>query len=198
MGLRIGLDIDGVVADSFPIFTAELNKHFGKNITHIDNYDIKEVYEAADDDLEAFFETNMEYLFTKPKPMEGALETIESWLKDGHEIIFITARKCGAEEQVTLKWFDTNSIPRDKAIFMGGLSKTFAVKEHCIDVFVDDFMTNALEVASIGVPVLLLDAPYNQGKLPKGVTRCYNWDEIRCYVDKLLCIAAEEEEEHRF
>lgn len=185
MGLTIGLDIDGVVADSFTVFMKELNKHYGKNVTEIDNYDMTKVYDVCGDDLEAFFDHNMEYLFITPKPMEGAVETIYSWLEAGHDIVFVTARKCGAEEEVTLKWFDKNGIPRDKAVFMGGLSKTFAVKEYDIDVFVEDFMTNALEIASTGIPVFILDASYNQGKLPRGVTRCYNWEEIKCQIDQL-------------
>lgn len=186
MALKIGLDIDGVVADSFSVFLRELNKHYGKDFTKIDNYNMAKLYDVAGDDLSNFFTVNMEYLYTAPKPMEGAVETIHSWLEAGHEIIFITARRCGAEEEVTLKWFEQNGIPGNKIIFVGGASKTFAVKENGIDIFVEDFMTNALEIAVLGVPVLLLDSPYNQGKLPKGVTRCYNWQEIVLNIEKLI------------
>ncbi len=185
MTLRIGLDIDGVVADSFPVFRRELNKHYNKEIAEFRDYDMSKVYNVAWDDMSRFFDDHMEYLFSTPKPMEGAVETIHTWLKKGYEIIFVTARKCGAEEAVTIKWFDDNGIPRDKAIFVGGASKTFAIREFNIDVFVEDFMANALEIAAAGIPVLLLDAPYNQGIIPKGVQRCYNWQDIRRYIDGL-------------
>jgi uncharacterized HAD superfamily protein len=185
LGLKIGLDIDGVVADSFPIFLEELNKHYGKNVTEINNYDMTKLYDVAWEDLDAFFEQNIEYLFFEPRPMEGALENINAWLKAGHEIIYVTARRPGAEERVTLRWFERHGITSDSIIFTGGVSKTFAVKDFGLDVFVEDFMSNALEIAAIGVPVLLLDAPYNQGKLPEGVTRCCNWEEIKSEIEQL-------------
>ena len=182
--LRIGLDIDGVVADSFPVFLRELNKHYGKDVKELDNYDMTEIYGVEWDEMSQFFHDNMEYLFTTPKPMTGAVEGIKHILESGHEIIYVTARAPGSEEIMTCKWFDDNNIYRDKTCFTGGLSKTFAVKENEIDIFVDDFMTNALEIASLGIPVLLMDSPYNQGKLPQGVTRCYCWDEILCQIDE--------------
>lgn len=188
MSLKIGLDIDGVVADSFVVFRRELNKHYGKEITKFDDYDMSKLYNVAWEDMSAFFAQNMEYLFSTPVPMDGAVATIHAWLREGHEIFYITARKCGAEERVTLKWFDQNNIPRAKAVFVGEASKTFAVKQFAIDIFVEDYLGNALEIAAAGVPVLLLDAPYNRGKTPRGVTRCYNWKEIKARIDDLAKI----------
>lgn len=184
MALKIGLDIDGVLADSFPVFRTELNKYYGKNVLKIDDYDIAKVYDVDWEDLEIFFNEKVEYLFSAPKIMDGALETINQWLASGHEIIIVTARRKGLEEKITLEWLQKNSVPHDKIVFAGGASKTIAVREYQIDVFVDDFMSNALEIAALDVPVLLLDAPYNQGKLPGGVVRCYDWEDIKCQIEK--------------
>jgi hypothetical protein len=41
----------------------------------------------------------MEYLFSTPAPMDGAVETIHAWLGEGHEIFYITAEKCGAKKE---------------------------------------------------------------------------------------------------
>lgn len=185
MMLKIGLDIDGVVADSFPVFIAELNKHYGKDITELENYDMAKVYNVNWEDMNQFFVDNMEYLFSLPLPMKGAVESIKTLLARGHEIIYVTARKCGAEERMTLKWMAENKIPCEKIVFMGAESKTFAVREHGIDLFIEDFMSNALEIEAMGVPVLLLDAPYNRGKLPQGVIRCRDWSEIMCQIEEI-------------
>lgn len=184
--LRIGLDIDGVVADSFPVFIRELNKHYGKDITELKTYNMTDIYGVEWDEMSQFFHDNMEYLFSAPKPMPGAVEGINDLVESGHEIVYVTARAPGAEEILTCKWFDDNKIYRNETFFTGGLSKKFAVKENEIDIFVDDFMTNALEVASLGVPVLLMDSPYNQGKLPQGVSRCYCWDDILCQINQFI------------
>jgi len=192
LGLKIGLDIDGVVADSFPIFLQELNKYFHKDIRKIDNYNIGEIYGVGWQDIDAFFKAHVEYLFSEPKPMAGAVETIESWFKAGHEVVYVTARKKGLEEKLTLQWLERNAIPYKKTVFAGGETKTAAVREFQLDVFVDDFMSNALEIAALNVPVLLLDAPYNQGKVPKGVIRCYNWNDIQCHIEKLAAACKED------
>lgn len=184
MALKIGLDIDGVIADSFPVFREELNKYYGKDIIKIDDCDISKVYNVDWADLDSFFDQNVEYLFSAPKVMDGALETINHWLKAGHEIIIVTARKKGLEEKITMEWLHKNNVPYNEVVFAGGASKTFAVKEHLIDVFVDDFISNALEIAALNIPVLLLDAPYNQGKLPEGVVRCYSWEDIKNQIEK--------------
>lgn len=188
MKLKIGLDIDGVVADSFPVFLRELNSHYGKDVKELKNYDMTEIYGVAWEEMSQFFHDNMDYLFSAPKPIEGAVESINYLLEAGHEVIYVTARAPGAEEKITCKWFDDNNIYRNKAYFTGGLSKTFAVKENKIDIFVDDFMTNALEIVALGVPVLLMDSPYNQGKLPQGVIRCYCWDDVLSHINRLYLL----------
>jgi len=185
MGLKIGLDIDGVVADSFPVFITALNQHYEKNITELYDYDMSKVYNVNWEDMDRFFCENMEQLFSVPQPMTGAAETVRLFLDRGYEVFFVTARKCGEEERVTLEWLDKYDIPKGNTIFVGAASKTIAIREFGIDVFVEDFMSNALEIASIGIPVLLLDAPYNQGKIPKGVMRVHNWEEIKKFVEEL-------------
>lgn len=53
-----------------------------------------------------------------------------------------------------------------------------------IDLFVEDALHHAAEIASHGVPVLLLPRPWNYGKsVPTGVTRVANWDMIVEYVE---------------
>jgi len=178
LGLKIGLDIDGVVADSFPIFIKGLNKRYGKNLISLTNYDITVEYESDWDDINQFFREEMETLFESPEPMEGALQGIQDLLSAGYEIVYITMRKPGDEERITLKWLKKNKIPHAKVIFVGEMSKIDAVRENNIDIFVEDSMSNALEIAAIGVPVILLDATYNQGNMPKGVMRSLNWKQI--------------------
>lgn len=187
MKLKIGLDIDGVIADSFPVFTEELNRKYGKNVPQIDNYDFGKVYDVAWEELDCFFSQNMEYLYSTPEPVSGSVESILSLVAAGHEIVYVTARKAGAEEQVTIKWMEEKQIPYAERVFTGGDSKTLAVKEYGINVFVDDFISNSKEIASIGVPVLLLDAPYNQGKLPEGVIRCYSWNDVVSHIERFSC-----------
>jgi len=179
MKMRIGVDIDGVVSDSYPFWLPELNRHFGKNIATIDNYNIHTVYDVPGEEMNEFFVNNAEYLFSNTKPVPGAREGIETLQREGHEIIYITARTT-EERDVTLRWFKKNEIPyrEDHVLFTGLRSKLDLVKVWGIEAFVEDYLVNASMIAAAGVPVFLLDADYNRSDLPAGVTRCYNWPEI--------------------
>lgn len=177
--MRIGVDIDGVVSDSYPFWLTELNQHFGKSITSIDNYDIHLVFNVPREAMNDFFVGRTEYLFLNTKPVPGAKEGIEALLREGHEVIYITARTL-EERDVTLRWLRTFEIPHkeEHVLFTGLKSKLGLVKLWEIEAFVEDYLGNAKMIANSGVPVFLLNADYNKGKLPVDIVRCHSWEEI--------------------
>lgn len=177
--MRIGVDIDGVVSDSYPFWLTELNLHFGKNITVIDDYEMHLVFDVSRDALNDYFVCNAERLLMTPKPITGAKEGIEALLRDGHEVIYITART-PEEKDVTVRWLTSCEIPHahEHVLFAGFSSKLELVKLWGIEAFIEDYQVNAKLIAESGVPVFLLNASYNQEVLPEGITRCHSWDEI--------------------
>lgn len=175
--MRIGVDIDGVTADSYTVWLGELNRYFSKNISVIDNYDIHQVYDVSWDEMNRFFKENMEHLFMMPQPVKGAKQGIESLIAQGHEIVYVTARAAD-EEEVTLRWMDRYKIPYKNVVFSDLQSKVELVKKWQLELFIEDYTKNALAIAQAGIPVLLLNTTYNQGELVRGVIRCRNWTEI--------------------
>lgn len=178
--MRIGVDIDGVVSDSYPLWLEELNRHYGKSITIIDNYDMHLVFNVSSEDMNNFFVDNIERLLMMPQPVPGAKEGIETFLREGHEVIYVTARTPDQKE-ITVRWFMKHDIPHqhEHVLFSGFKSKVDLVKQWGIEVFIEDYQVNAKAIAESGVPVLLLDTTYNQEKqLPRGITRCHSWKEI--------------------
>ncbi|AFM39607.1 hypothetical protein Desaci_0541 [Desulfosporosinus acidiphilus SJ4] len=177
--MRIGVDIDGVVSDSYPYWMQELNRFFGKDIKIITDYDIHKVFDVPRSDMNDFFVGNSERLLYMPNIVPGAKEGIETLVKEGHEIIYVTART-SEEKDVTVRWLAKSEIPHEHVLFSGFNSKVNLVKEWDIDVFIEDYHVNAEEIAAIGVPVFLLTTSYNQNceVLPKGIKRCRNWEDI--------------------
>lgn len=175
--MRIGVDIDGVICDSYPLWLQELNRHYQKNITAITDYEMHLLFDVPWDDMNDFFVKNVKTLLGLPQPVKGAKEGIESLIREGYEIIYITART-PAEKEVTLSWFRKHEIPFEHVLFTGFKSKVDLVKQWDMKVFVEDYMKNARAIALAGVPVLLLDASYNREEAVAGVTRCRNWEEI--------------------
>ena len=176
--MRIGVDIDGVVSDSYPAWLQELNLHYGKNIEVVDDYDMHLVFDVPSDDMNNFFEGNVERLLMMPKPVTGAKEGIETLLREGHEVIYVTART-PEQKDITERWLSLNGIPYQHVLFSGFKSKVELIKKWRIQVFIEDYQVNAKAIAEIGVPVLLLNASYNIKKqLSTGITRCQSWKEI--------------------
>ena len=178
--MRIGVDIDGVISDSYPVWLQELNLHYGKNLTVVTDYEMHLVFDVPRDDMNNFFVVNVERLLMMPKPVPGAKEGIETLLREGHEVIYVTART-PQEKDITLRWFTLNEIPHEheRVLFSGFKSKVDLVKQWGIEVFIEDYQVNAKAIAESGVPVLLLNASYNLDKqLQTGITRCQSWNEI--------------------
>lgn len=182
--MRIGVDIDGVISDSYTVWLGELNQYYGKNISVLEDYEMHLVFDVPWDDMNNFFVQNVEKLFMLPHPMKGAKQGIESLLAEGHEVIYVTARST-EEEEVTLRWMDKYRIPYENILFSGLKSKVELVKQWQLEFFIEDYMKNAKAIADSGVPVLLLNASYNQGELSKGIKRCKNWMEIVNEIHKI-------------
>lgn len=178
--MRIGVDIDGVISDSYPYWLQELNLHYGKNITVITDYDMHLVFDVPSDDMNNFFVGNVERLLMMPKPVSGAKEGIETLLREGHEVIYVTART-PEQKDITVRWLTMNGIPHEheRVLFSGFKSKVDLIKQWGIEVFIEDYQVNARAIAESGVPVLLLNASYNiEKQLSMGITRCQSWNEI--------------------
>ena len=175
--MRIGVDIDGVVSDSYPVWLQELNRHYGKNIAVIDDYDMHLTFDVPPEDMNDFFVGNVERLLMMPEPIPGAKEGIETLLQEGHEVIYITARTPD-QKDLTIQWFKMREIHHEHVLFTGFDSKVDFVKQWGIEAFIEDYQVNAKLISECGIPVFLLDTTYNQEELPTGITRCHNWDEI--------------------
>ena len=177
--MRIGVDIDGVLADSLPLWVTELNKFFNKNkrVEDIHLYEIHKTYEITPDDLELFLDRKGRFLMSEPAPVPGSSYYLGR-LKQFYEICIITARD-KKYYQETLDWLNKNSLPYDDLLLLGSHEK----KEYCLEkdlkVLVEDTLEIGIKVSAAGIPVLLMDAPYNRcGTLPELVYRKHSWEEV--------------------
>ncbi len=174
--MRIGVDIDGVVSDSYTFWLGELNRHYGKNVKEIHDYQMHLIFDVPWEDMNNFFIENVERLFMTPSPMPGARGALDR-LRRAHQIYLVTARR-EVEEEITLRWLGLHKIPYDELMVVGDRNKAEVCLEYRLELFIEDYAGNAAKIAAAGVPVIILDAPYNRVDLPREVTRCYNWGQI--------------------
>lgn len=176
--MKIGVDIDGVIADSLNTWVRELNRHFAqdKKLEDIVFYQFEKIYNVSWEEMDRFFRTNQELLLTNLAPVEQAAEILRR-LKDDHDLMLITARP-EQYRYLTEKWLREHGIVYDNLVMTNFGDKSCHCKSMDIEIFIEDSLENALSIYQAGIPVILFDAPYNQGPLPKGMLRKKNWQEI--------------------
>ncbi|MDR0434483.1 MAG: hypothetical protein LBH21_05395 [Gracilibacteraceae bacterium] len=178
--MKIGLDLDGVVVNSLPQVIKVLDSCFAQKFAPGDHFDLSRYYGAPRDEISLVISERAEEMFGAAEMTEGAAAGIAALEKNGHEIIYVTARKAGREEEVTRAWLARRGLGHSPLFCVSGGSKADVVLAESIEVFVDDFLRNAEQISAVGVPVLLLDAFYNQAEeVPPGVTRCNGWEDIQ-------------------
>lgn len=158
---KIGLDIDGVLAD----FTGYLLKVGGIK-DHVPQHwncpVIRELFEEYKHDKQ--FWLNIPPLI-KSKDL-------------GFEpTCYISARSIG--EEVCKEWLDKWGFPTAKIYVVGNTdSKVEIAKKAGIDIFIDDHFNNFVELNKAGVCTLLYSAPYNL-KYNVGHKRINNFTEFK-------------------
>jgi len=180
---RIGIDIDGVIADSQTVIIRKLNQHFGKNYNLADFVNLRPVkmFGLNRKQLDKFIMTKELEIIQETVPIPGAVETLIR-LIENHELHLVTARSPLYSGQ-TEAWLKKYGIPYSRIRLLGQHDKRGACLELGVDLFIEDNKKNALQIISCGIPVLLMNATYNQGTLPGMVTRVFNWDEIKQYIE---------------
>jgi len=176
--MRIGVDIDGVVADTFPLLVAELNSYFrvAVKISDIHQYDLDKFYHVTRMELERFYRDRGELLIECPPPVKGAAAHLRK-LARSHEIFLISARLEEWRKKTEL-WLQKHGIIYHHLFLAGSHDKRDACRYFKVDLFIDDRLENTLQIKECGIPAILMDAPYNRADLPAGIKRCYSWPEI--------------------
>lgn len=183
---RIGVDIDGVIADSQPVIIKKLNHHFEKNYTLDDfvDFDPVKMFGVGRSELDLFIMRRELEIIEEAVPLPGAVETLKEF-SGSKKIILVSARTPAYLGQ-TLAWLDGYGIPHDELLLLGQHDKRQSCLDLCVDIFIEDNKKNAEQIASCGIPVLLMDAAYNRGRLPDTITRVHSWTEIRDCILKPL------------
>lgn len=182
--MKIGVDIDGVIADSLSVWVNELNRYFAQDKKREDMiyYQFEKIYNVTWEEMDSFFRANQELLLTNLAPVEQAADIITR-LNDKHEVLIITARP-EQYRTITESWLLNQRIIYHNLVMTDFNDKSLYCKSLQVDIFIEDSLENALSIYQQGIPVILFDAPYNQGSLPKGVIRTKNWQEIYYIIGK--------------
>lgn len=175
--LNLCIDIDGTITEPY-YWLERANTYFGSSLlpVHVTQYEIHKLLGIEPEDYMDFYRENDVLLHSEAQIRLGASEVLSS-LYGKHFVHFVTAR----EEKMTdvsLQWLKKYQIPMDSISHLGSHHKVEKAVELQSDLFIEDSLENALELAASGFLVLLMDCTYNKGHLPDNVLRVSNWFEI--------------------
>ena len=186
--MRIGVDLDGVLNDvaewHFACgskFCLEQNINRGFNPK---GYYMEEQFYLSSEENKEFWRQYIFDLLIAIPVRPYASEVIHKLRKDGHKIIILSARDnqylthqySGMIDYYVRSWLDKYNIEYGEIVI-----NTSNKREKCLsiglDLMIEDKASNVNDISKI-IPVMVFDAPYNQGCTGKNVIRVYSWYQI--------------------
>ena len=197
---KAGFDLDDFKWEFNVELIPFMNETLGTSVTYETHhsFDFSEVYGIPNQEALVHVERFCHdwRLHGKIQPTPGALRGMNE-LKNDYLLPSVTSRcesiRSQTEELAYVHGFHnmiesitfTNATTRRPEYQHQKLKKSEVCLREGIGVFGDDALHNALDIASVGIPVLLLDRPWNQAKLPHNVIRVGNWREGRSGWDEI-------------
>lgn len=184
--MRIGVDIDGVVANIHASLIPYLKKykpdvkiqdilqyHLSKNNFGISEKACRELFESWEKTLE----------FLKMNPMQGAQKGIRNLNEQGHEIYFLTARDFYKRICLdTAVWLNNHGFQYKKLI-CEVKDKTAIAKALGLELMIDDNPYEIEKFAVNNLSSIVYSHPWNRHVHENHmVKRCNNWREIVRYI----------------
>ena len=189
----IAIDFDDIVADFNRSFVPYHNKIYGTNLQYEDIFahEMELVYgetiSTMMDRISVFYHSHEHAAIN---PVKGAVTALQD-LSNMATLHIVTSRPSEFQEG-TLQWID-NILPNtfSEVHFTNGFApkpgtvrrkKSQVCEEIGAAVLIEDALVNVTDVLNAGIPVLMLDRPWNQSHTPAGATRVWHWEEITTWV----------------
>lgn len=187
--MKIGIDIDNVIADSHPAYLEQYTSRFGDKVkldSVVDFYHIEDHIAAEREEVLDFLNSHLhtDAFQITINPVANASLHIQSWLDRGLEIIYISARP-ESIRAVTMAWLMKHGFWRESktTLFLFDESKRYSdiayktgiVNQEGVSLVVEDKKDIA---EAMPVQTFLFDRPWNKGDTISHITRVYSWDDL--------------------
>lgn len=193
--MNVAVDNDELLFDFVGSFILFHNKVYGTKLTK-ENFFSYRYYEVLGiregEDIPRFTEFYQSEYFENIQPVEGAKEAMEHLKESGHTLFVVTGRIHSLVNKTRddlIKYYPgifsgisfantygTNGDKRKKSVLCRQLNSRIILE--------DDFL-HIHDCANAGISVLVPNHPWNQGVLPDGATRFFNWREATNIIAKI-------------
>lgn len=182
--MRVGLDIDNVISNFDKKILEEFYKEDknkrNKGIINPNGEWIKYMFDWTTDEVETFFNNNMETFAKEMELNENAKYYMDKLLEDGHSLYLISHRAYPHYKEpykTTVEWLKKNDINYTKLVITESTNKSKECIENKIDIMFDDVKKNCHELKASGINCYLMETKYNNKDL-KGLKSVKNWKEL--------------------
>lgn len=178
--MKIGIDIDDTMADTFEYLMPYIADFFNVDIKYLKDNNIsynnlpKEMKERELEFAKEYYDKIIPNTPFKPK----VAEYIDKIKELGHEIVVITARDKTLytdEYKTTIEELKNNNIQYDKLIC--DFDKAKVCKNEKIELFIDDSINNCKKVKELGIETILFNSKSNINN-KTNLNRVDNWKDI--------------------
>lgn len=189
--MRIGLDIDNVISDFDKKILEEFYKEDknkrDKGIINPDGRWIKHQFDWTNDEIEEFFNKNMERFAQEFDLRFQVKKYMDKLLNDGHKLYLISNRcepHYSRPYEITTNWLSDKGIKYTKLILSETTNKSKECLENNIDVMFDDVVKNCEQLIEANVKTYLMGTEYNK-KFSNHLEIVNDWEELYMKVKNL-------------
>ena len=178
--MRIGIDIDDTMADTFDYLIPYISEFFDVDINSLKDNNIS--YSNLPEEMKKreleFAKKYYDKVIPNTPFKDKVAEYINKIKELGHKIIIITARDKTLytdEYKTTIEELNNNRINYDKLICNFDKAKVCKIEK--IDLYIDDSIENCNKVSELGIETILFNSKSNI-KDKTNLYRVDNWKEI--------------------
>ena len=185
--MNIGIDIDDTITYSYetllPIVSVKYGMSMKKLLAQKPSYNM---LHNTLPDYDKFRWENFRIMAKMAPLREDVVEILNQLKKDGHKIIFITAR--GYEEypdpyKLSLDYLKRNGVPFDKLIVNAKDKAKTCLLEN-IDVFIDDCAKHCKAVQSKGIETIQMGNDFTE--VSKDLNRLDTWKDSYKKINEMV------------
>jgi uncharacterized HAD superfamily protein len=182
--LKIGIDIDGVIADGMKMWLEEIHKvypFFNLKEEDIKQYSLEAITGLPSDEVLGYFSKAV--LNNHIEPYPGAIEAINYLGDHGNKICIISSRKRDLYTY-TKKWVNDIGIKYD---FLGvGINKEAFAFEYGLDIVIDDNVLEYVNCELLFLTKILFSRPWNKTyNLKDNFIIAHTWDDVLEAVEEI-------------
>lgn len=196
--MRIAVDIDDTlnIPDRAGVAGAYIARnHLPFRLKEEHANALVKVYDWEEDDVVRFIKSGGVSVFLEARARKGAAEALGGWIRDGLEVVILTARRkswFGNPESISRDWLEKRQIPYSSLVIEEDDKGAYCAGHH-ISVLVDDNLENCLGAQAHGVYTVLAIGKCNETRADEICFGSGSWSGLDRAVRRIVRISEREE-----